>query len=250
MTRNWTETEIAAWVDGALENPAEAVRISAIVETDAKAARLAERIRASNQLLGEAFDAPMREPVPSAIATALAAAPERVAVLGGRPGPLRRWPLAGAAMAATIAFSVGLGTGLMTGGPPDVGLVAGVGAHASDAPLARALETLPSGTVSEAGIRPMLTFRDADNLPCREFETTGATGLALGIACRREAGRWTVEILVAVPETDDGSGDYVPASGPSGDALAAVLDALGAGPSLSPDAEAALIAEDWSSAPD
>jgi len=246
MTRNWTESEIAAWVDGALETPAEAARIARIVETEPEAARTAERLRASNRQLRAAFDSAMREPVPPAIAAALDAVPARAAARGARPGPLRRRPLAAMAAAATIAFALGLGTGLMSGDRREPAPVAGLGPQPADAPLSRALEALPSGTVSQAGIRPMLTFRDAGERPCREFEVAGD---ARGIACRSGAGRWAVEILVAAPEAAAGGADYVPASGPAEDALGTVLDALGAGPALSPDAEAELISTGWGTAP-
>lgn len=245
MTRDWTGADIAAWVDGAIESPAEAARITRIVETDPQAGALAARIRTANRHLRDAFDAPMHEPVPPAIAATLAAAPARAAVPARRPGPLGRWPVAGAAMAATIAFAVGLGTGIATRGTGDGGPVAGLGPQTAAGPIAAALERLPSGAVSEAGIRPMLTFRADRGRPCREFEAAGAQGGAAGIACRQAGGAWSVEVVVALPPPADGGEGYAPAAGPAGDALDAVLDTIGVGSALSPGAEAALIARDW-----
>ena len=105
---------------------------------------------------------------------------------------------------------------------------------------------MASGTASPAEITPMLTFRDGNARVCREFETPGRGGeLEIGIACRSAAGAWGVEIVVTAPAPMPGAQGYVPASGPGADALDAMLGALGAGPPLDPQAEAALLARRW-----
>ena len=93
----------------------------------------------------------------------------------------------------------------------------------------------------------MLSFRDGAGRPCREFEVIGSLPeeLEFGIACRNASGPWHVEIVVAAPQTEPGPQGFAPASGPAADALDAKLDALGAGPALSPEDEASLLRQGW-----
>ncbi len=250
MTRDWTEREIAAFVDGALDDPADAERIARAIETDAEARALSDRIAASNSLLREAFGTPMEQEVPPSIAAVLTNDARRV---GRLP---RRRPVPGfapTALAASVALLIGLGLGATLA--PQVlnpaKTVIGLGVGGPDDALAQALETLPSGASSPTGVRPMLTFRDATGRPCREFEVVGAlpSDLEFGLACRIGDGTWEVPILVAAPANPLDPGGFEPASGAVGDALSAMLDALGAGPALTPDAEAALLASRWNGSP-
>jgi hypothetical protein len=242
MIRDWTEQQIAAHVDGSLD-PREDARIRRIIASDPEARAAAERLRQLNRLLGTAYPLPGRE-MPDGIAAALSAEPGRVLTLPARRAP--RWPRIAAA--AAVAFAIGTGAGL---------LLDGLRPKSSDAILAdagpaleRALETLASGSLSDEGVRPLSTFRDAEGKPCREFETTGTLPARTGIACRqREFGweGWEVVAVVAVPDpAPPAEGSFAPASGPDDRMLDLALDALGAGPSLSPDQEAALIRSGWS----
>lgn len=254
MTTEWTEAEIAAWIDGQLHGP-EAERIARLVNADAKAAAYAEAVRNSNKMLKAAFDEPLDS-----------AATARIwAVIDGHPlgsaGPLAAQPRRPrrqflprpAALAASIALVIGLAAGLGAGGmlwqQEDGGpMIAAPGPARSGEPLHTALETLPSGSVSDSGVRPMLTFRDAEGRPCREFEIVDALprGLELGIACRNPAGDWHVHILVAAPQPEVlPETGFTPAAGPAGDALGAMLDALGAGLPLTPQEEGRLRDEGW-----
>lgn len=277
---HWHEDDIAASVDGAIEDPAEVERIARLIATDPDAAALATRIEASNRDLREAFDAPMHQEIPPAIAAVLGAppgaapgalrgaapgaepataaggAPERAPDTAQRVVPLHRPPRRAwqpMALAASLALAVGLGAGmaLMQGDVAGDGTRLALGPQDSSDPLATVLETAASGEAT-AAIRPLLTFRDAAGRPCREFETVTGGGLSsgTGIACRSEAGIWSVRILVATsaPGGDDTPDGFRPAAGAAADALGATLDAIGAGPALSPDAEAALIRRRWSPA--
>lgn len=245
MTRDWTDEEIAAHVDGAMDDPDLAVRIARDLDTDPCLRRRVAEIEQANRLLREAFDAPMREPVPPAIAAALTADPERVAVLPTRRAP--SW--VSIALAASVALCVGFGGGwYLTGGRSDATSQIALGAYQAGDPVAKALESLPTGTSSEAGIRPILTFRDGDGRACREFETAagGYTAGIVGIACRLPGGIWSVEVAAAATEPMQmRDGGFAPASAVANDVLSAALDALEAGPALAPDEEADLLESGW-----
>ena len=243
MTKDWTEEKIAALVDGSLEDEAEAAALRRVLETDPEARAYAEAIRRSNELVREAFDTPADEPIPAGIQAAIFGEPGKVDVLHPRPR-LTGW--APTAIAASLALAIGLAAGQYLGRTGQPAIVA-LGDAAVDGPLHAALETLPSGTVSDRGVQPMLSFRDGAGRPCREFEVIGdlPDKLEFGIACRNASGRWHVEIVVAAPETEPGPQGFAPASGPGADALDAMLDALGASPALSPEDEASLLQQGW-----
>ena len=249
MSTEWSDAEIAAWVDGTLEGH-DAERIERIMAQDPKARAYAEKVWESNEQLRAAFGAPIDEPVPASIKGAILGAPGQVTAL-----PRRRWqaewrPMA---LAASLALVIGAGAGGFLWTPEGSRMIAVLGDAPLEGPLHEALEGLPSGTLSTAGVRPMLTFRDQDGRACREFEVVGELpdDLEFGIACRQApTGTWYVEMVVAaeVPENLPDTG-FAPASGAAGDALDAMLDALGAGPAIGPDEEARLLGAGWSETP-
>ncbi len=247
MTSEWSEEKIAALVDGAIEDDREADALRQTIEDNADARTYAEKIERSNRLLQEAFAVSDEEPVPAPIEGAIFGEPGKVSVL--RPEHLlNRW--APAAIAAGVALVIGFNAGTFFDRTSEQKL-ATLGDTPIDGPLHAALENLPSGTTSDDGVVPMLSFRDARGRSCREFEIPSAslTELEIGIACRGSTGRWHVEIVVATPATGEIVDGYTPASGPAADALDAMLDALGAGPPLSPQEEAAALRDGWRSAP-
>ncbi|SEA50675.1 anti-sigma factor family protein [Rubrimonas cliftonensis] len=249
MSRNWTEDEIAAFVDGAASDE-DARRIAALIESDEDARATADRLRRQNALLREAFAAPMAEATPLAIRSALGApsptgrAARRVEHRSARMARRRPPVWAGAALAACAAFAIGLGGAPALLGPAEE---AGMRLAIGSAPAAAlaALERAPSGT-DVAGLTPLASFVTRDG-HCREFETAGDAP-SVGLACRPADGDWRVVALAAVagaaPGADAAAG-FAPASGAAVDALSAVLDALEAGPALSPAEEADRIAAGW-----
>ncbi len=247
MTRDWTEEQVAAFVDGSLEDEAEAEAVRRTIETDPEARALAERIRESNALLREAFDTPEDAPMPAAIQAAIFGEPDKVAVLPRRRAIGGWMPTA---IAASIALAIGVGAGSFIGGPEQQRIIAALGDAPLDGPLHAALETLPSGSTSDAGIQPVLTFRAGDGRACREFDVLHELPdkAEFGIACRGPEGRWNVEMVVAAPVTETGPSGYATASGAAAQALDAMLDALGASPSLTPEDEAALLRGRWDAA--
>lgn len=242
MAGKWTEEQIAAAVDGSLEGP-EAKEVRAAIESDPEARRYAEDIRRMNEVMREAFHVPEDEPVPAPIQAAVFGDQSRVSVLRRAVERRATWITA---IAAALALMV---AGVLYTSTSDRPELIALGETPADGPLHAALETLASGDASEAGIRPMLTFRDRDGRPCREFELAApaVARLTHGIACRTGAGGWNVEAVLAAPDPSAVDAGYAPASGEP-DALSAAIEALGAGIPLAPDEEASLIAGGWKGA--
>lgn len=244
MPRSWTPEDIAALIDGSLTG-AEAEAVARAIDTDPDARAEAERLRRLNALLRTAYETPAGAPVPAPIAAALFGGEGRVAPLRRR----RIWLPAAAAAAVALAVGLGLyvrlgGPGMGSGGALDIAL----GEVPAGGALHLALESLPSGEAAPGGVRPMLTFLNRAGRPCREFEIDGTEHdpATLGVACRTEAGRWQVEAVAAAPEARPAMDGYAPAAGLATDRVSEALDALGAGPALKPDEEAALMRSGWS----
>lgn len=237
---------LAAYVDGALE-PEDAARVVMHLADSEEDRRQVDALNELNRLLAAAYAAPLAEPVPERIRRVLAPAPRPS---GFRlPESLRGWlmPAGMLAAAAGLALVIGVSIGTWTSGPGqrEVGPVAG--------DLHAVLEEAPSGdTVAlETGreITMIGTFRDGEGRYCREFEALDGDSaqFSRGIACRDGPEAWIVAVMVSEPlETPaDALGGYLPAAGTTDAALTGALDALGAGPSLSPSAERALIGSGW-----
>lgn len=161
-------------------------------------------------------------------------APVRLGAAGPRPGTpanLSRGPWRAAAASAAIV-ALGLGWWNWAGAPVAPGL--------SAAELA-ALDALPSGQVQplEGGgeLAMIASFRASDGGLCREYETAGATGRRVVLACRGQGG-WA-ERFAAVAQ--DGGQDYRPASGTA--TIDAAIAGIGAGAPLTPEDEAAALRE-------
>ena len=243
MTQDWSKEKVAALIDGSIDDDRDADSIRRGLESEPEARAYADKIRRSNAFLREALAVPAEEPAPAAIDAAIFGEPGKTAVLGRRPAA-RSW--VPAALAASIALVVGLSAGHFLDRPQER-MIAALGTAPLDSPLHAALETAPSGRISDEGIQPMLSFLDGAGRPCREFEVIHElpNELEFGIACRSSAGQWHVEIVVAAPVTEPGPDGYAPASGPASKALDAMLDALNAGPAMPPDLESSLLARGW-----
>lgn len=243
MSREWTEEDIAAFVDGALDDDA-AERIAQIIEEDNEARALAEEIGNGNKLLRAAFEDAAAAPVPPSLAATLSGQNSTVIPFRNLLARRRTWVSAAAAASIAIAVALGLGT-KFSGSQMGSQITLGDAPRASTLHLA--LETLPSGTPLEDRIVPMLTFTDASGRYCREFEVVGdlPDELEFGIACRTIEAAWHVEIIVTAPMISAADGGFAPASGPGADALAKLIEALGGSAPLAPHAEARVIEKDW-----
>jgi hypothetical protein len=237
---------LAAYVDGALE-PEDAAGVVMGLADSVEDRRQVDALSELNRLLAAAYAAPLAEPVPERIRRVLAPAARSQGLR--LPGSLRGLllPAGLVAAAAGLALVVGVSIGNWSSGPgqPDVGPVAG--------DLHTVLEGTSSGdTVAlEDGreITMIASFRDGAGRFCREFEAQddGSAQFSRGIACRDGPAAWIVAVMVSEPLADPAgsSGGYLPAAGTTDAALTGALDALGAGPSLGPSAERALIESGW-----
>ena len=125
---------------------------------------------------------------------------------------------------------VGLGWWQMGGAPSDL-LQAEV----------EALDSLPSGQGIELGdgrdLTMIASYRTADGAFCREYETAQDASLTVSVACRAGDG-WQRQFASDMTGLDG----YVPASGDIA-ALDEWLARTGAGDPLTPEDEAAALAE-------
>lgn len=249
---------LAAFVDGALSPEDSAGVVMHLADHPEEAAHV-DALMELNALLGEAYAEPLHEPAPERIVAAILGPAARGtgesgAIRVGRGDPRGGWrqrlgkspkSAVAALLAVAAVFAVVIGPGRFSepvqilGAPPSV-----------DEDLRAALETAPSGPVgTETPQRITLvgTFLDRTGQPCREYELLDPEAMALtqGVACRSGDGEWQTEVSVASridPVADRDA--FVPASGAAGDpeALDRALDRLGAGMTLSPAEERALIA--------
>ncbi|MDQ1900956.1 hypothetical protein RAH32_10930 [Paracoccus sp. WLY502] len=226
---------LMALADGELDR-AEAARVSAAIADDPEAQSRLRRFtetRARLKALSAAASHPASADDPliariraaSVPAQALADAP----VQATAPANRNRAPLAALAAALTVVV-VGLGWWQM-GGP------------ASGLPEAEvaALDSLPSGqaVLLEDGrdLTMIASYRTAEGVFCREYETARDTALTVSVACR-DGDRWQQQFASDLTTADG----YVPASGDIA-ALDAWLADTGAGDPLTPEDEAAALAQ-------
>jgi hypothetical protein len=201
-----------AWLDGELA-PAEAAEMEAKVAADPQLQHLAEQHRALGTQLRGAFDPIAAAPVPEHLQAALHPSAEVIDFAAARRArtmpSLPQW----AAMAATLALGLFVGTMVpqRASGPVEMqgGKIYAAAAldHALDAQLASA----PAGDV-----RIGLTFRDQAGEICRSFTQSASSG----VACR-SGGKWQLKGLFAAPERQ--GSDYRMAAGMDPN-LAALVD--------------------------
>ena len=222
-----------AWLDGEL-GPAEAAEMEARVAADPALNRLAQQHRALGSQLRRAFDPVAEAPVPERLRAALRPTGQVIdfaAAKRARSMPaLAQW----AAMAATLAIGIFIGTRVPQEGSAPV--QAEAGKLYAAASLNRALDTeLASAPTGE--VRIGITYRDSAGEICRTFVAPAGSGLA----CRND-GRWQMKGLFAAPE-GQGS-DYRMAAGMD-PALAALVDSTMAGEPFDEAQEQAAKAKGW-----
>lgn len=222
-----------AWLDGELE-PAEGAAMEAKVAADPQLARLAKQHRALGRQLRGAFDPVAAAPAPERLQAPLRPSAEVIdfaAAKRARAMPsLPQW----AAMAATLALGVFLGTMLPQRGSAPVEVQGGklYAASALNQALDAQLASAPNGDV-----RIGLTFRDRIGEICRSFTEQASSGLAC-----RSGGRWQLKGLFAAPEGQ--ANDYRMAGGVDPN-LAALVDSAIAGEPFDAAQEKAAKAKGW-----
>jgi hypothetical protein len=208
----FTDAQLAAFLDGTLEDEALLDAIEAAINADPALAERVEGLAASDatdQAVRDAFAPVLSAPVPTRL-THIVAAPavtEVVDLAAARtarslPTPANdvggswRWPQFGA-MAACLAIGVMIGGPLLTGGGAGDAAAGGSLVLAS-ADVTAMLDTAPSGqsvTLASLGTgEVVLTFRNADGALCRQFMVEGSTGSTSdALACASAGGEWQIE---------------------------------------------------------
>jgi hypothetical protein len=240
---------LAAFVDGEL-SPEDAASVVLHLADCPQDRAHVDALMETGALLAAAYAEPLHQAVPERLRAAIfptsaRTAPARAARRRGG-APTRRqtgrigWGITGVAASALLVI------GLVQRDGPAREIVAGP--ITAGSALHAALERMPSGPAPE-GLTLIGTFHDAAGRPCREFEAFAApTGVVTrGIACRETGGGWTT--IAAFSEAEPaGPGPtqaFIPAGGADGGDLDAVLDRIGAGMTLTPAEEAALLDAGW-----
>lgn len=222
-----------AWLDGEL-TPAEAAEMEAKVASDPQLRQLAEQHRALGAELRGAFDPVATAPVPERLGTMLRPSGQVIDFAAAKR--TRRFPSFAqwAAMAATLALGIFVGTMVPERGSAPLAIQGGkiYAAAALNQALDAELASAPTGNV-----RIGVTFRDSAGQICRSFTQPAASGLAC-----RENGRWKLKGLFAAPEGQ--SSDYRMAAGLDPN-LAALVDSSMAGEPFDAAQEKAARTRGW-----
>lgn len=238
---NWSDEQIAAYVDGELDPPARAA-LAAACATDAALAARVDREQALRRRLAAAFDAELDEPVPQRLLDALRAPPAEVVDLAAaraRRRPRWAWPEWGA-MAACLAIGLFIGRALL-------GPAADPFEHVDGKLLARGVlaEALTQQLASEerpgAAVALPISFAATDGRYCRSFVMSGES--LAGLACRGGGG-WELELLA--PAGGAGPADGVrPAGSDLPPAVLRAVDERIAGEPLGAAAEREVRGRGW-----
>lgn len=248
MSRDFTDAQLAAFMDGTLEDDALIAAIEAAINDDPALADQAEALAAQSDAAAAAvraafapvLDAPVPQhltailaPVPSpasetakVVDLAAARADRRVLPTPANDtGAGWRWPQF-AAMAASLVLGVVIGGQLLTGtGAGDRGDNASLVLASAD--VDTMLDTAPSGqAVDLANLgtgQVVLTFRNADGGLCRQFMIEGGGATSDALACAGADGRWQIE---AYGRRAAQAGEMKLAGGDAAPGVVAAVDAI------------------------
>lgn len=238
---------LAAFVDGEL-SPEEAAAVVMHLADHPQDQAYVDDLMAANAALVQAFARPMEEPVPPALRAMILGAAEPAVVVPFRARPRRSAPAiwgglaAGAALAAGLVLAVYLPSGAGSDLVP--------GPLAADSLLEPALAALASGevqTLSDGAEVMILGTLPTPGGFCREVEVVrpATQGLQAALVCTEGAG-WKVEVVIAENLADAAPAEgFATASGDEAQSFAPFLDRIGAGATLSPQEEAAAMAQGW-----
>jgi anti-sigma factor RsiW len=232
------EAQLAAIEAALADDPALAARVEALLDDAAgtPAPNIDAAVRA-------AFDPVLAEPLPPALVAA--ASPAVIDLAAARaarqpiaaPAGWRRWGQ-GAALAASLAIGILIGTGLpQTGGSNAPLILADADGTRAGPALAAALASTRSGVdaVVPGGVmRPVISVRAGDGRLCRQFAVQQDAGALTALACR-QGDQWQI---VVASSSVAGRSEYALAAGPGEAAIEAALAALQAGEPLDAEGEA------------
>lgn len=253
MSRQFSDNQLAAFLDGTLGDEATMTAIEAAINDDPAMAERMERFGqgdAAARAVRDAFAPLLETSVPEHLVRIVkpaartkvadpAGALHRLPAPANDTGPGWRWPQF-AAMAASLVLGVMIGGPLLDSGsagePASLVLAsADVTAMLATAPSGQSYDLASLGTGEV-----MLTFRNTDKQVCRQFmvkDKGGTTSDAL--ACTDGAdGRWQIE---AYGRRAAPLGEMKLAGGDAAPSVVAAVDAMiDSDPLLGPDEAAAL----------
>jgi len=243
---------LSAFLDGELSTEQNR-HIEQAINNDVELAARAERLTQVDDLVSQAHQQVLHEPVPQHLTDAVwqtkAKQPRAEVVNLARHQRFTGYiPMAAAASVALLIGGL-LGQQLTDGSTDAHRLVqADAGVIITQNPLYIALEQTPSQQRFEAGngdiILPVMSFQATDSRYCREFQINSDRKVSIGVACKQD-GYWNTEILLAAGSRPMDNQNYQPASGYSQTALDAVLDDLWGGVAYGPAEEKVLIQQAW-----
>lgn len=269
-SENITDEMLMAYADGEIDAE-QREHLSERLAHDAGLRKRLEVFRETDRTLSRHYDDVLHQPVPAHLLDLVRNAdvktqPEgtirRIAAwLRGNAGtsaaPRVGW--AAASAAAALAVGIGIGTWLESGPVTPAGdrfaLLSVDNNHLwAQGALKDALEQVGSGDAKsweaapgETGnIYPVLTFRDRAGQFCREYAVTASPeASAVGIACRRDTGQWSIEIHTAQPADAAGGAPFRPASSGGIERLNALMTEMSDGDPLDLDQEEQAIRNGW-----
>lgn len=238
-----SDETLMAFADGEISQ-AEARDVAALVASDLALAERVETFRRTRVLVAEASQkqdegSPRDDTALIARIRAAATPAAPIPFPASRSGQVRRrfadsnWKPTAIAASLLMAVGIGWATGLFGTGPTPSGTL--------DGQIVEWLQGLPSGqtaTETSTEFTVVATFRTAGGVLCREYEVKKGEAATLAVACHGAEG-WDNRLAIALEPAGDG---YVPASGTI-EELDAFLDSVGAGAPLSPEDEAAALAQ-------
>jgi surface antigen len=208
QSKPWVESLLVAYVDKQLE-PAQMAAVEEIIREDPEARAIAAVLRRSAAAVKSAYDQPLREPVPARL---LAAVGADGPAIEGNVVPLRTRkarfdrPTIMALAASLAALVIGFGAGHWQAAPSGGIRLAGADGMESgqyEAALYQALEDSNPGTqfaYVDSGrsgavtiVGPIAAGIGGDCLEFRrEWNDAGSKVESRGLACRSDAGEWSV----------------------------------------------------------
>lgn len=232
--------KLSAYLDGELSSQ-ETAEVREALQHDEKAAAVLAAMVMVDERIQRQVDAQAQEEIPAHLTRLLdEAAPDKVVA-----GPWKKrqhWIQHPAAVAASVALIIGLGTGswLTDSFAPNAN-------SQLQERVVQVLEQKPSGQTyqldADVAVTPQLTFKNHAGHYCRHYELYNAavSERTLAIQCR-QSGDWKV-VAQASLYADGNPGDYQTASSQA--MLDSVLDSVMATPALSRDAENHALANRW-----
>lgn len=236
-----TDETMMAWLDGEL-TPDQRDQFEAAIAASPELGLQVARLSRLERMLAPAYADTLKAPIPARF-DALLSRPRASAwslsgVRAALGGMLDVRPLGMAAAALVVGVVAG---GLMLTSPQTPGFETNSdGSMIANNAMAVSLASIQSGEVaSQQAVRIKLTVVDENGQFCRQFETSGASGLAC-----LEGDKWKVDTL-SPHKAAGGADQYVMAGSETDPAITAALERRGVKRVLDRAEEEAAIAAGW-----